>query len=111
MALAEGVADGKVTIDVGTHPADLEAELLAISGHRPWTSAVHSHASLGDPDAFMPTDLGIRGPLQPWAFPTMPLRSQITPSGAALAFLCALPHVVRAGHCRQQETRKSKSLK
>jgi AraC family transcriptional regulator of adaptative response / DNA-3-methyladenine glycosylase II len=60
MALAEGVADGKVTIDVGTHPADLEAELLAIPGIGPWTSAYIVMRALGDPDAFMPTDLGIR---------------------------------------------------
>ena len=60
MALAEGVAGGKVTIDVGTHPADLEAELLTIPGIGPWTSSYIVMRALGDPDAFMPTDLGIR---------------------------------------------------
>ena len=59
-ALAEGVADGSVTIDVGTHPAELEAQLRAIPGIGPWTSSYIVMRALGDPDSFMPTDLGIR---------------------------------------------------
>jgi len=60
VALAEGVAAGTVRIDVGTHPDELQAELLAIPGIGPWTSAYIVMRALGDPDAFMPTDLGIR---------------------------------------------------
>lgn len=59
-ALAEGVADGSVTIDVGTHPAELETQLRAIPGIGPWTSSYIVMRALGDPDSFMPTDLGIR---------------------------------------------------
>ena len=60
LALAEAVAAGKVRIDVGTHPAELEAQLLELPGIGPWTSAYIVMRALGDPDAFMPTDLGIR---------------------------------------------------
>jgi AraC family transcriptional regulator, regulatory protein of adaptative response / DNA-3-methyladenine glycosylase II len=60
IALAEAVAGGRVRIDVGTHPADLDAQLLAIPGIGPWTSAYIVMRALGDPDTFMPTDLGVR---------------------------------------------------
>jgi AraC family transcriptional regulator of adaptative response / DNA-3-methyladenine glycosylase II len=60
VALAEGVAEGRVTIDVGTEPAELESQLLAIPGIGPWTSAYIVMRALGNPDSFMPTDLGIR---------------------------------------------------
>ena len=51
---------GGVTIDVGTEPAELESQLLAIPGIGPWTSAYIVMRALGNPDSFMPTDLGIR---------------------------------------------------
>jgi AraC family transcriptional regulator, regulatory protein of adaptative response / DNA-3-methyladenine glycosylase II len=60
LALAESVADGEMTIDPGTDPRELEAQLHAIPGIGPWTSSYIAMRALGDPDAFMPTDLGLR---------------------------------------------------
>jgi AraC family transcriptional regulator of adaptative response / DNA-3-methyladenine glycosylase II len=60
VALAEAVEDGSVTIDPGTDPAELRAALVALPGIGPWTAEYVAMRALRDPDAFMPTDLGIR---------------------------------------------------
>ncbi len=58
--LAEAVATGKLIIDPGADPAEVENGLLAIPGVGPWTSAYIVMRAIGDPDAFLPTDLGLR---------------------------------------------------
>jgi AraC family transcriptional regulator, regulatory protein of adaptative response / DNA-3-methyladenine glycosylase II len=60
LAVAESVADGKLLIDPGSDPDELDAQLVAIPGIGPWTSSYIRMRALGDPDAFMPTDLGIK---------------------------------------------------
>jgi AraC family transcriptional regulator of adaptative response / DNA-3-methyladenine glycosylase II len=60
VAIAESVADGKMTIDPGADPEQLDAQLLAMPGIGPWTSSYIRMRALGDPDAFMPTDLGLK---------------------------------------------------
>jgi AraC family transcriptional regulator of adaptative response / DNA-3-methyladenine glycosylase II len=59
-ALAEAVADGRLVIDPGADPAELEAGLLVLPGIGPWTASYVTMRALGDPDAFLPTDLGLR---------------------------------------------------
>ena len=59
-SLAEAVADGKLIIDPGADPAEVEDSLLAIPGVGPWTSSYIAMRAIGDPDAFLPTDLGLR---------------------------------------------------
>jgi AraC family transcriptional regulator, regulatory protein of adaptative response / DNA-3-methyladenine glycosylase II len=58
--LGEQVAAGKLTIDPGADPVEVEEALLAIPGVGPWTSAYIAMRAIGDPDAFLPTDLGLR---------------------------------------------------
>jgi AraC family transcriptional regulator, regulatory protein of adaptative response / DNA-3-methyladenine glycosylase II len=60
VALAEAVASGDVTIDAGSDPAELRRSLVALPGIGPWTAEYVAMRALRDPDAFMPTDLGIR---------------------------------------------------
>ena len=60
VALAEAVGRGTVTIDPGTDPAELRAALVRLPGIGPWTAEYVAMRALRDPDAFMPTDLGIR---------------------------------------------------
>jgi AraC family transcriptional regulator of adaptative response / DNA-3-methyladenine glycosylase II len=60
VALAEAVDDGKLVIDAGADPAELRAALVALPGIGPWTAEYVAMRALRDPDAFMPTDLGIR---------------------------------------------------
>jgi AraC family transcriptional regulator of adaptative response / DNA-3-methyladenine glycosylase II len=99
-ALAEACATGRLAIDPGAAPEELSAALCALPGIGPWTAAYVAMRALGDPDAFLPTDLGSRraatrlclpgdpGPLlavaerwRPWrAYAQMHLWS--TPAGA-----------------------------
>jgi AraC family transcriptional regulator, regulatory protein of adaptative response / DNA-3-methyladenine glycosylase II len=55
-ALAEALAGG-LRLERGT---DARAELLALPGIGPWTAEYVAMRALGDPDAWMPTDLGVR---------------------------------------------------
>ncbi|HET6793588.1 MAG TPA: AlkA N-terminal domain-containing protein [Acidimicrobiales bacterium] len=59
-ALAEEVAADRLTIDPGADPRRLEEGLMAIPGIGPWTASYVAMRALGDPDAFLPTDLGAR---------------------------------------------------
>ena len=59
-SLAEAVASGKLVIDPGADPAEVAEGLLAIPGVGPWTSSYIAMRAIGDPDAFLPTDLGLR---------------------------------------------------
>jgi AraC family transcriptional regulator of adaptative response / DNA-3-methyladenine glycosylase II len=60
VALAEAVRSGTVTIDPGTDPAELRAALVQLPGIGPWTAEYVAMRALRDPDAFMPSDLGVR---------------------------------------------------
>jgi AraC family transcriptional regulator of adaptative response / DNA-3-methyladenine glycosylase II len=46
--------------------------LLALPGFGPWTVDVIAMRALGDPDAFLPTDLGIRRAAQELGLPSTP---------------------------------------
>jgi AraC family transcriptional regulator of adaptative response / DNA-3-methyladenine glycosylase II len=59
-ALAAAVASGDVVIDAGADPLELRRSLVALPGVGPWTAEYVALRALRDPDAFMPTDLGIR---------------------------------------------------
>ena len=59
-ALAQAVDTGDVVIDPGADPGELRASLVALPGIGPWTAEYVAMRALRDPDAFMPTDLGIR---------------------------------------------------
>jgi AraC family transcriptional regulator of adaptative response / DNA-3-methyladenine glycosylase II len=60
LALAEAVASGEVLLDGGADRADTEARLLAVPGIGAWTASYVTLRALGDPDVFLPTDLGVR---------------------------------------------------
>jgi AraC family transcriptional regulator of adaptative response / DNA-3-methyladenine glycosylase II len=59
-ALSDAVAGGTIAIDPGADAAELTARLEALPGVGAWTSSYVALRALGDPDAFMPTDLGVR---------------------------------------------------
>ena len=60
VALAESVERGEVVIDAGADPPELRRSLVRLPGIGPWTAEYVAMRALRDPDAFMPTDLGIR---------------------------------------------------
>jgi AraC family transcriptional regulator of adaptative response / DNA-3-methyladenine glycosylase II len=61
--LAARVADGRVTLTNGADRDELAATLGEVPGVGPWTIGYVLMRGLGDPDVFMPTDLGVKGGL------------------------------------------------
>jgi AraC family transcriptional regulator of adaptative response / DNA-3-methyladenine glycosylase II len=59
VALADAVDSGAVVIDPGADPTELRASLIRLPGIGSWTAEYVAMRALRDPDAFMPTDLGI----------------------------------------------------
>ncbi len=65
IGLATALANGDVVLDTGVMAQDeIERRLLALPGIGPWTVAYIAMRALHDPDAFMPTDLGVRHGLE-----------------------------------------------
>ena len=58
------VAEGRVHIDHGADRAELAHRLLALPGIGPWTAQYVAMRGTGDPDVFMPADLGVRHALE-----------------------------------------------
>ncbi len=63
-AVAAAIADGDLVIDPGVDRDRLRAQLVALPGIGPWTAEYVLMRAVGDPDAFMPTDLGVRHALE-----------------------------------------------
>ncbi|NJC69523.1 DNA-3-methyladenine glycosylase 2 family protein [Planosporangium thailandense] len=59
-ALAAAVASGDLVLDNGTDRAEATEKLLELPGVGPWTAGYVALRALGDPDVFLPTDLGVR---------------------------------------------------
>ncbi len=59
-ALARAVDGGELVIDAGADPQQVRAALVILPGIGPWTAEYVAMRALHDPDAFMPTDLGVR---------------------------------------------------
>ena len=53
------VATGTIALDPGAERTEVERRLLAVKGIGPWTTAYIALRALGDPDVFLPTDLGV----------------------------------------------------
>lgn len=62
--LARALAEGTVVLDPGVDREQTAARLLALPGIGPWTVAYIQARVLGDPDTFLPTDLGVRRALR-----------------------------------------------
>lgn len=60
VSLAGALADGVVLLDRSADRAEVRAQLLALPGIGPWTADYVAFRALGDPDVFLPTDVGVR---------------------------------------------------
>lgn len=54
------VADGRIVLDAGSDRAETVDALQRLQGIGPWTAGYVAMRALGDPDVFLPTDLGVR---------------------------------------------------
>src|SRR5215213_5457438 len=59
-ALACALAGGGIALDPGSEREEVERRLLELRGIGPWTASYVAMRALGDPDAFLPSDLGVR---------------------------------------------------
>ena len=59
LRLARALADGEVDLDPGADRARARSALAALPGIGPWTVETVAMRALCDPDAFLPTDLGV----------------------------------------------------
>ncbi|WP_437022943.1 AlkA N-terminal domain-containing protein [Streptomyces sp. enrichment culture] len=70
--LVARLADGSLDLGPAGDRADTRARLLALPGFGPWTADVIAMRALGDPDAFLPTDLGVRRAARGLGLPSTP---------------------------------------
>lgn len=59
-ALAEAVASGALDLDPGADRDEAVRDLTALPGIGSWTAGYVAMRGIGDPDSFLPTDLGVR---------------------------------------------------
>ena len=59
-ALAAALASGEIDLGAGSDWQQAREQLAALPGIGPWTVETIAMRGLGDPDAFVPTDLGVR---------------------------------------------------
>ncbi|MFJ9894678.1 AlkA N-terminal domain-containing protein [Streptomyces sp. NPDC091280] len=70
--LVRQLADGTINLGVESDWSQTRARLLALPGFGPWTVDVIAMRALGDPDAFLPTDLGVRRAARELGLPSTP---------------------------------------
>ncbi|HEY7830434.1 MAG TPA: AlkA N-terminal domain-containing protein [Solirubrobacteraceae bacterium] len=63
-ALVSALASKELVIDAGADRIEARGGLLALPGIGPWTTEYIAMRALGDPDAFLPSDLGVRHALE-----------------------------------------------
>ena len=72
LALVRALASGDLALDAGADREHARAQLLALPGIGPWTAETVAMRGLGDPDAFLPTDLGVAVAAERLGLPATP---------------------------------------
>jgi AraC family transcriptional regulator of adaptative response / DNA-3-methyladenine glycosylase II len=70
--LVGALASGELSLSVGSDWEQARVQLSALPGFGPWTVGSIAMRALGDPDAFLPSDLGIRYAARDLGLPTTP---------------------------------------
>ena len=60
LRLCNALRSGRIFLDPGADREETLGALLSIRGIGPWTASYVAMRALGDPDVFLPTDLGVR---------------------------------------------------
>ncbi|MEU8304748.1 AlkA N-terminal domain-containing protein, partial [Actinomadura sp. NPDC048955] len=72
MTLVDALAKEEIDLGVGSDWDEARARLSALPGFGPWTVETIAMRALGDPDAFIPGDLGIRAAAATLDLPVTP---------------------------------------
>jgi AraC family transcriptional regulator, regulatory protein of adaptative response / DNA-3-methyladenine glycosylase II len=64
LGLAEALMHGELTLDAGADRGEARHRLLGLPGIGPWTTEYIAMRAMRDPDAFLPSDLGVRHALE-----------------------------------------------
>jgi AraC family transcriptional regulator of adaptative response / DNA-3-methyladenine glycosylase II len=64
LGLARALAGGDLMLDAGADRSETRRRLLELPGIGPWTTEYIAMRALRDPDAFLPSDLGVRHALE-----------------------------------------------
>jgi AraC family transcriptional regulator of adaptative response / DNA-3-methyladenine glycosylase II len=72
VGLARALDRGEISLDAGADREEAGRRLLALDGIGPWTASYVAMRALGDPDAFLATDLGVRKALARLGLPKSP---------------------------------------
>ncbi|MGH2774150.1 MAG: AlkA N-terminal domain-containing protein [Actinomycetota bacterium] len=72
-----GAVASDLVLDRGADRADVTAKLRAFRGIGPWTASYVAMRALGDPDVFLPGDLGVRRALEKLGHPGDPNSAEI----------------------------------
>ncbi|MFK0252438.1 AlkA N-terminal domain-containing protein [Streptomyces sp. NPDC090445] len=70
--LVAALADGSLALGFDSDWEAARARLAALPGFGPWTTEVIAMRALGDPDAFLPSDLGLRKAAAELGLPSTP---------------------------------------
>ncbi|MFD5509728.1 AlkA N-terminal domain-containing protein [Streptomyces sp. NPDC059761] len=70
--LVGALADGSLPLGIDSDWEAARARLNALPGFGPWTTEVIAMRALGDPDAFLPSDLGVRRAAKELGLPSTP---------------------------------------
>ncbi|MFB6614652.1 AlkA N-terminal domain-containing protein [Streptomyces sp. NPDC085524] len=70
--LVSALADGSLPLGIDSDWEAARVQLNALPGFGPWTTEVVAMRALGDPDAFLPSDLGVRRAAQGLGLPSTP---------------------------------------
>jgi AraC family transcriptional regulator of adaptative response / DNA-3-methyladenine glycosylase II len=72
VGLIEALGSGRIAVEPGGDWDRIRAQLHALPGLGPWTVETIAMRALGDPDAFIPSDLGVRVLAGELGLPTTP---------------------------------------
>ncbi|WP_371675824.1 AlkA N-terminal domain-containing protein [Streptomyces sp. NBC_01276] len=70
--LVGALADGSLPLGIDSDWEAARAALNALPGFGPWTTEIIAMRALGDPDAFLPSDLGVRRAARGLGLPSTP---------------------------------------
>jgi AraC family transcriptional regulator of adaptative response / DNA-3-methyladenine glycosylase II len=93
LGLAGALAGGDLTLDAGADRGETRRRLLELPGIGPWTTEYIAMRALRDPDAFLPSDLGVRHALEQLGHDGAPIAAERLAERWRPYRAYALPHL------------------